>query len=89
MVRARGGEQQRLGARVPTVMRRVEQQHADRLRTGRSPGLAGQNDRNSARFERFGEQFGLGGLAHPFPALERDEFSGRHENQPSTPFSIR
>ncbi len=89
VVGAGSGEQQGLGAGMPALARRIEQQGANLLRTGRAAGLARDDGLDAAQRQRFGQQARLGGLAHPLAPLERDEFPTGHGRSPTTPLARR
>ena len=73
MVGARGGKEQGLAPRIPTVVIPFHKQRADRLGARATARFACRDDLDSALRKRGSESMNLGRLADPFPALERDE----------------
>lgn len=75
MIRARGGEKQRLSLGRPAFARRSKQQAADRLGARGSAGFARDNHVDAPGAQRLGEQPRLRGLARTLAALESNETS--------------
>ena len=78
VLRARGGVQQGLGPVVEAGEIRGEDDVADGLGRGGTPGLTGHHDLEAAAREGLGEQARLRRLARAIAALERDEQSSTH-----------
>ena len=78
MVVAGGEEQVELAQGAPALRRAVDDQLADRLCTLGAAGLAGEQHLEAAGPQALGEMTGLGALAGPLAAFERDEPTARH-----------
>src|SRR5437764_15481346 len=78
MIRARGGEQYRLGVRSERLGGARQEHMTDRLRAGRAAGLAAYHHAETKCLELAGKPRGLRGLAAPLAAFERDEFAFSH-----------
>ena len=91
MIGAGGCKQQGFGLGGPFSAGRAQQQIADCLGTRSAPGFPGGDNRQPKRPQRFGQQLCLGGLARPFPALERDKSTARdaHAKSPAMALTIR